>query len=186
MMKEQGEIEVICGCMFCGKSEELVRRLKRALIAKLNIQVFKPMIDNRYSEKDVVTHDGIRIDAIPIDDVIDMLSLINKDTDVVGIDEAQFFDEQLVGVCNILVDSGRRIVIAGLDQDYQGKPFGPMPELLAIADYVTKLFAVCMRCGKPASKTQRLVDNDEKILVGEKNIYEARCRDCWDPQHDKG
>ena len=181
MMKEQGEIEVICGCMFCGKSEELVRRLKRALIAKLNIQVFKPMIDNRYSEKDVVTHDGIKIDAIPIDDAIDMLSLINKDTDVVGIDEAQFFDEQLVGVCNILVDSGRRIIIAGLDQDYQGKPFGPMPELLAIADYVTKLFAVCMVCGKPASKTQRLVDSDEKILVGEKNIYEARCRDCWDP-----
>jgi thymidine kinase len=173
-----GSIEVICGSMFSGKTEELIRRLKRAQIAKLNVEIFKPKTDTRYDETAVVSHDLNSIQSTPVDSSAAIL-LLGTNTQVVGIDEAQFFDEDLPDVCNKLAQKGIRVIIAGLDMDFLGKPFGPMPALLAIAEHVTKVNAVCMQCGSPAVYSYRTVANANKILLGEKDSYEPRCRICY-------
>lgn len=173
-----GSIEVICGSMFSGKTEELIRRLRRAQIAKLNVKIFKPKTDTRYDENSVVSHDLNSIHSTPVENSASIL-LLGKDTEVVGIDEAQFFDNELPDVCNKLANMGIRVVIAGLDMDFQGKPFGPMPELMSIAELVTKVHAVCMQCGGPATYSFRTVASESKILLGEKESYEPRCRICY-------
>lgn len=174
-----GWIEVICGCMFSGKTEELIRRLRRAQIAELPVQVFKPGIDNRYADDRIVSHDTSALVAIPIAASADMLRLTNPDTRVVGIDEAQFFDADLPVACEQLALRGVRVVIAGLDMDYLGIPFGPMPQLLAVAEYVTKVHAICVHCGALATHSYRLAEGDEVVLLGEKEHYEPRCRTCY-------
>ncbi len=173
-----GSIEVVCGSMFSGKTEELIRRLKRAQIAKLNVEIFKPKTDTRYDETAVVSHDQNSIQSTPVDSSSAIL-LLRANTQVVGIDEAQFFDEELPDVCNKLAKKGIRVIIAGLDMDFLGKPFGPMPALMAIAEHVTKVNAVCMQCGGPAVYSYRTVANESKILLGEKDSYEPRCRACF-------
>ena len=173
-----GSIEVICGSMFSGKTEELIRRLRRAQIARLKVEIFKPRTDNRFHETDVVSHDFNSIHSTPVDNSSAIL-LLGSDVQVVGIDEAQFFDEELPNVCNILANRGVRVIVAGLDMDFKGKPFGPMPALMAIAESVTKLQAVCVRCGNPAQYSYRLVHDNSKILLGEKESYEPRCRVCY-------
>ncbi len=173
-----GSIEVICGSMFSGKTEELLRRLRRARIAKLNVEIFKPKTDTRYDETAVVSHDLNSIHSTPVENAASIL-LLGANTEVVGIDEAQFFDEELPGVCNVLANKGIRVIIAGLDMDFQGKPFGPVPALMAIAELVTKVHAVCMQCGGPATYSYRTVANESKILLGEKESYEPRCRLCY-------
>lgn len=173
-----GSIEVICGSMFSGKTEELIRRLKRAEIAKLNVEIFKPVTDTRYDETAVVSHNYNSIPSTPVAHSAAIL-LLRGDTQVVGIDEAQFFDEGLPDVCNELANKGIRVIVAGLDMDFTGKPFGPVPALMAIAELVTKVNAVCMRCGSPAMYSYRKVANDAKILLGEKESYEPRCRACF-------
>ena len=177
----QGWIEVIVGSMFSGKSEELIRRLRRARIARQRVQVFKPRIDTRYSTEDIVSHGEMRMESSVVDDSRQLLDQIQSDTEVVGIDEGQFFDAALPAVCSTLADRGIRVIIAGLDQDYLGKPFEPMPQLLAIAEYITKTHAICMVCGNPANHTQRLVASGDRVLVGAAGLYEARCRRCFDP-----
>ena len=177
-----GWIEVIAGSMFSGKSEELIRRLRRAQIAKRKVQIFKPRIDNRYSETHITSHSAMRIDAENIAASRELLERVAPDTEVVGIDEGQFFDVELPAVCTTLADQGKRVIVAGLDQDYLGKPFEPMPQLLAIAEYITKTLAICMVCGAPANHTQRLVASSERVLVGAQGTYEARCRHCFDPR----
>jgi len=177
-----GWIEVIVGSMFSGKSEELIRRLRRAQIARQNVQIFKPRIDNRYSETHITSHSDMRIDAENVTTSRELLDKVKAETNVVGIDEGQFFDVELPAVCNTLADQGRRVIIAGLDQDYLGKPFEPMPQLLAIAEYISKALAICMVCGAPANHTQRLVASSERVLVGAQGTYEARCRHCFDPR----
>ena len=176
-----GWIEVIAGSMFSGKSEELIRRLRRAQIAKQNVQIFKPAIDNRYSDDHITSHSEMRIPSSNVSTSRELLEAVRPDTQVVGIDEAQFFDKELPAVVNTLADQGRRVVVAGLDQDYLGRPFEPMPALLAIAEYITKTLAICMVCGGPANHTQRLIASRERVLVGATGAYEARCRDCFDP-----
>ena len=176
--KKRGSIEVICGSMFSGKTEELIRRLKRSQIAKLKVEIFKPKVDSRYSENEVVSHDKNAILSTPVDSSGNIM-LLADDVNVVGIDEAQFFDEGLVEVCNNLANRGIRVIIAGLDMDYKGIPFGPVPALCAIADDVTKVHAVCMRCGAPAYVSHRLVDNDKRVLLGEKGEYEPISRICY-------
>ena len=176
-----GWIEVIAGSMFSGKSEELIRRLRRAQIARRKVQIFKPTIDNRYSEGHIISHSEMRIASESLHSSRDLLERVLPDTEVVGIDEAQFFDIELPAVCNTLADQGKRVIVAGLDQDYLGKPFEPMPQLLAIAEYITKTLAICMVCGEPANHTQRLVKSQELVLVGATDSYEARCRRCFDP-----
>ncbi len=173
-----GSIEVICGSMFSGKTEELIRRLKRAQIAKLQVEIFKPKTDTRYDETAVVSHDLNSIPSTPVDNSSAIL-LLGANTQVVGIDEAQFFDEELPDVCNKLARKGIRVIIAGLDMDFTGKPFGPMPSLMAIAEHVTKVNAVCVCCGNPALYSFRTVANDAKVLLGEKESYEPRCRACY-------
>ena len=173
-----GSIEVICGSMFSGKTEELLRRLKRAQIAKLNIAIFKPKTDTRYDETLIVSHDQNSIPSTPVETSSAIL-LLSSDTQVVGIDEAQFFDEGLPDVCNKLAEKGIRVIVAGLDMDFLGKPFGPVPNLMAIAELVTKVNAVCVRCGSPAMYSFRKVANEAKILLGEKDSYEPRCRRCF-------
>ncbi len=173
-----GSIEVICGSMFSGKTEELIRRLKRAQIAKLNVEIFKPKTDTRYDETAVVSHDLNSIPSTPVDSSSAIL-LLGTNTQVVGIDEAQFFDDELPEVCNKLALKGIRVVIAGLDMDFLGKPFGPMPALMAIAEHVTKVNAVCMQCGSPAVYSYRTVASEAKVLLGEKESYEPRCRACY-------
>jgi thymidine kinase len=173
-----GSIEVICGSMFSGKTEELIRRLKRAEIAKLNVEIFKPTTDTRYDETAVVSHNYNSITATPVDHSAAIL-LLKADTQVVGIDEAQFFDEGLTEVCNTLANKGYRVIVAGLDMDFTGKPFGPVPALMAIAELVTKVNAVCVRCGNPAMYSFRRVASEAKILLGEKESYEPRCRVCF-------
>src|SRR5688572_7146534 len=182
-----GLIEVICGPMFSGKTEELIRRLRRAKIARQRVVVFKPRIDNRYDEIQIVSHSSQKISSIPVEDPSAMahcLEHLDAPVDVVGVDEAQFFDESLVPFVERLANAGTRVVIAGLDQDYLGRPFGAMPNLLAVADVVTKQYAVCVVCGAPASKSQRIADekipevSDEQVLVGAEQLYEARCRRC--------
>lgn len=170
-----GHIEVICGSMFSGKTEELIRRIRRAEIAKQRVKVFKPKIDNRYSEFSIVSHDETSYPSEIIENVEDILEK-SFDCEVIGIDEAQFFDNDLVRVCQGLADSGKRVIVAGLDQDYKANPFEPMPQLLAVAEYITKTLAVCVICGAPANRTQRVSDSNERVLVGGKNHYEARCR----------
>jgi thymidine kinase len=180
----EGWIEVICGGMFSGKSEELIRRIRRAKIAKLNVQAFKPAIDDRYHCEAIASHNGLIADAMPIRRASEILSLVRPETDVVAIDEVQFFEPEIVDICQQLADSGKRVICAGLDQDFRGKPFGPTPILLAVAEYVTKLQAICVKCGAPASRTQRLIngrpaaEDDPVILVGALEQYEARCRHC--------
>ncbi len=173
-----GRIEVICGSMFSGKSEELIRRLKRANFAKQRVEVFKPALDTRYSEEDVVSHDHNVISSTPIDSSASIL-LLTSEVDVVGIDEAQFFDDYIIDVCKDLAARGIRVIVAGLDMDFRGVPFGPMPALCAIADDVTKVHAICVRCGAEAYISHRLVDNDKRVMLGEAHEYEPLCRDCY-------
>lgn len=180
-----GWIEVICGSMFSGKTEELIRRLKRAQIARQKLQCFKPVIDDRYSKEHITSHDASKILSVPVERAIEILDMVDDNTRVVGIDEGQFFDEAIVDVCQKLANRGIRVVVAGLDMDYMGQPFEPMPRLLAAAEYVTKLSAVCVVCGGPAARTQRKVSQGERIAVGSRDIYEARCRMCHDPLEDQ-
>ncbi len=175
---QAGWIEVVAGCMFSGKTEELIRRLKRAVIAKQHVEIFKPTIDTRYHIENIVSHNHNSIRSTPVSSAKEII-LRAVDCNVVGIDEAQFFGSELAEVCNMLAFSGKRVIVAGLDMDFAGKPFGPMPELMAIADYVSKVHAICMVCGAPAGYSYRLVNNNETLLLGETNIYEARCRTCF-------
>ena len=174
----RGWIEVICGSMFSGKTEELIRRLRRARIANLKVEIFKPVIDIRYDPVDIVSHDENVIRSTPIESSQEIL-LLSQDVDVVGIDEAQFFDEGIVEVCNQLAFKGIRIIVAGLDMDFSGKPFGQIPQLLAVADYITKLHAICVKCGNIASYSYRKSPEDTQVVLGEKNNYEPRCRYCY-------
>ncbi|GEM00993.1 thymidine kinase [Halolactibacillus halophilus] len=184
IMKQSGWVELICGSMFSGKSEELIRRIKRATYGNLTVRVFKPAIDNRYHEESVVSHNGNSILARPVEKATDILDHITDDIDVIGIDEIQFFDEAIVSIVDQLADLGHRVIVAGLDTDFRGEPFGVMPELMAMSEMVTKLNAICPRCGSPASRTQRLIDgepasyDDPIILVGASESYEPRCRHC--------
>lgn len=175
--KDTGWIEVICGCMFSGKTEELIRRLKRAEIAKMNVKIFKPMIDNRYSLNEIVSHSEKSMPSELVENANEILEKA-KDAQIVGIDEAQFFNEDLIKVCEQLANDGKRVIVAGLDQDYQGIPFDPIPQLLGIAEYITKTLAICVECGNPANRTQRKVASSERVLVGAADSYEARCRKC--------
>jgi thymidine kinase len=177
-----GWIEVITGSMFSGKSEELIRRLRRAQIARQRVQIFKPAIDNRYSDDQIVSHSAMTIPSEPVSSARALAAQVRDDTEVVGIDEGQFFDADLPAVATALARAGKRVIIAGLDTDYLGKPFEPMPQLLAIAEYITKTLAICMVCGGPANHTQRLVASTERVLVGASGTYEARCRHCFDPE----
>lgn len=178
---QSGWIEVIAGCMFSGKTEELMRRLRRAKIARLPVQTFKPRIDARYAKEEIASHDQTRFQAQPVMDVEEILTLVEPATRVVGIDEGQFLGDELPTVAALLADQGRRVIIAGLDTDWRGRPFGPMPQLMAIAEVVDKPHAICRICGGPATRTQRLVASDEDILVGSFEAYEARCRAHFDP-----
>jgi thymidine kinase len=179
-----GWVEVIAGSMFSGKSEELIRRLRRAKIARQKVQVFKPDIDSRFSDDHIVSHSEMRHESTRIRTAAEVLTKLEPGTEVVGIDEGQFFDDALVGVANELAGRGIRVIIAGLDQDYTGKPFEPMPQLLAIAEYITKTHAICMRCGQPANYSQRTFESEERVAVGASDKYEARCRACFVPHAD--
>jgi thymidine kinase len=180
-----GWIEVIAGSMFSGKSEELIRRLRRARIARQQVQVFKPRIDDRFAPNDIVSHSEQRHESIPVSTSQELFDLVNLDTQVVGIDEGQFFDAGLVDVVNRLAARGVRVIIAGLDQDYTGKPFEPMPQLLAIAEYITKTHAICVVCGQTANYSQRTFESEERVAVGASGMYEARCRNCFVPHADR-
>lgn len=180
----RGRIELICGSMFSGKTEEMIRRLRRAVIARQQVQAFKPAIDARYHAGKVTSHDGLHFEAQPVSRSIDILPAVDPETDVVGIDEVQFFDDEIINVCELLAERGKRVICAGLDLDFRGLPFGPMPELLARAEDVSKLHAICVVCGEDASRTQRLIEgrpaafDDPIVLVGAAEVYEARCRKC--------
>ena len=177
-VSRKGYIEVICGSMFSGKTEELIRRLKRAKFANQRVEIFKPKLDVRYSEEDVVSHDSNAIRSTPVDSSGNIL-LMAADVDVVGIDEAQFFDHNLVDVCRQLADNGVRVIVAGLDMDYRGVPFGPMPALMATAEYVTKVHAICVRCGNLAHHSHRLTADNQLVMLGEKDTYQPICRHCF-------
>ena len=182
--KDHGWIEVVAGPMYSGKTEELIRRIRRAEIAKQKVQVFKPEIDNRYSKQDVVSHAGDKIQSVPVKSSKEILKKLLDDTDVIGIDEAQFFDDSLVEIVSKIANNNRRFICAGLDMDFKGEPFGPMPKLMAIAEFVDKIQAVCMVCNNPATRTQRLINgkpakkSDPVVLIGAQESYEARCRKC--------
>ena len=176
--KKAGSIEVICGSMFSGKTEELIRRMKRAQFANQKVEIYKPCIDVRYSDDQVVSHDAHSIPSTPIDSPASML-LLSSDVEVVGIDEAQFFDDTIVEVVQTLANRGVRVIIAGLDTDFMGKPFGPMPALMAVAEDVQKVHAICMKCGSPANHSHRLSESDQLVVLGEKDIYEPLCRHCF-------
>jgi thymidine kinase len=176
-----GWIEAICGPMFSGKSEELMRRLRRAMIARKRVQVFKPAIDDRYSGDEIVSHTEMRMKSETVYKVSDILSQLDWRTQVVGIDEANFLGQELVEIATRLADSGKQVIVAGLDTDYMGRPFPPMPDLLTLAESITKTLAICMRCGNPAKHTQRLVESSDLIVVGAAGMYEARCRRCFEP-----
>ena len=178
----RGWIEVVTGSMFSGKSEELIRRLRRAQIAKQKVQIFKPLIDDRYSADHIVSHSEMRIPSENVKNSDELVKHVHDDTEVVGIDEGQFFDANLPAACNTLASQGKRVIVSGLDQDYLGRPFEPMPQLLAIAEFITKTLAICMVCGAPANHTQRLVASHERVVVGGQGTYEARCRHCFDPR----
>ncbi len=173
-----GWIEVITGSMFSGKTEELIRRLRRAQIAQQKVEIFKPAIDNRYSEVEIVSHDAKSIKSVPVSSAKEILEKLS-DAEVVGIDEAQFFDDDIIDVCNTLANKGIRVIVAGLDMDFRGKPFGPMPQLMAIAEYVTKVHAICMRCGALAHYSHRISKSDKLVEIGEKDKYEPLCRSCY-------
>lgn len=177
-MMRRGRVEVVCGSMFSGKTEELIRRLRRAQFAKQRVEIFKPALDVRYSEQEVVSHEGTSILSTPVDSSASIL-LMGQESDVVGIDEAQFFDEHIVEVCNELASKGIRVIVAGLDLDFKGQPFGPMPALLAIADEVTKVHAICVRCGALAYVSHRIVAGEKQVMLGEKQEYEPLCRECY-------
>jgi thymidine kinase len=177
--RHRGWLEVICGSMFSGKTEELIRRLTRARIARQRVEIFKPALDTRYHDQDVVSHNQTSIRSTPVQSPAEILLLAGGSTDVVGIDEAQFFDESLVEVCRQLADSGIRVIVAGLDMDYRGRPFGPMPALLATAEFVTKVHAVCVCCGELAAYSYRIAASEKQVLLGETDSYEARCRPCF-------
>ena len=177
----RGWIEVICGSMFSGKSEELIRRLRRAEIARQKVQVFKPRIDDRFDEDHIVSHSRQRISSQRVTTSAELYAAVEPGTRVVGIDEAQFYDDGLLDVCQRLASEGRRVIIAGLDQDYLGRPFEPIPQLLAVAEYITKTLAICIQCGAPANHSQRLIASEERVVVGAEDVYEARCRACFDP-----
>ena len=177
--KKKGWIEVVCGSMFSGKTEELLRRIKRAQIANQNIKMFKPAVDTRYANRAVVSHNANSIDSQPIKNSKDILKHIDAETEVVGVDEVQFFDDDIVGICNQIANRGIRVVVAGLDMDYLGKPFGPIQGLMATAEYVTKVKAICVNCGGLAHNSLRKVANDNTVMLGEKNEYVALCRDCF-------
>jgi thymidine kinase len=181
---KRGSIEVITGSMFSGKTEELIRRLRRAQFAGLKVEIFKPSLDKRYSETRVVSHDDKSILSTPVDNASSIL-LLADNVHVVGIDEAQFFDNSIVSVCNTLADTGIRVVVAGLDMDFMGKPFGPMPALLSIAEYITKVHAICMRCGNLAQYSYRKSEDAQVVLLGEKNLYEPLCRNCYNEALNK-
>ncbi|MBI4915598.1 MAG: thymidine kinase [Acidobacteria bacterium] len=176
-----GYVEVVTGSMFSGKSEELIRRLRRAIIARQRVQVFKPALDDRYAAAQVVSHSRWRLEAERVQAASDIIARLDPRTEVIGIDEAQFFGADLVRVCGHLADLGKRVIVAGLDMDFRGEPFGPMPQLLAVAEEVEKVHAICARCGAPASYTQRLTAAQEQVVVGAADIYEARCRRCFEP-----
>ncbi len=177
-MSHRGRVEVICGSMFSGKTEELIRRMKRAQFAHQKVEIFKPAIDTRYSDDDVVTHEGVAIPSTPVENSASIL-LLGSNSDVIGIDEAQFFDENLPSICNRLAEKGIRVIVAGLDVDYMGKPFGPMPNLCAIADEVMKVHAICVRCGSLAYISHRKVAGDQQVQLGATNEYEPLCRECY-------
>lgn len=181
---QEGWIEVICGSMFSGKTEELIRRLNRAKIARQKVEIFKPVIDVRYSVDEVVSHNENSIRSTPVDTASNII-LLTGDVDVVGIDEAQFFDMALIEVCNQLANMGIRVIVAGLDMDFKGKPFGPVPQLMAVAEYVTKVHAICMRCGSLANFSHRLSPDEKLVVLGEKNEYEPLCRECFIEQNKK-
>jgi thymidine kinase len=183
--RETGWIEVIAGCMFSGKTEELIRRLRRAKIAKQKVVIFKPNIDTRYSTNSIVSHSEQSLPSILIKDVKEILDLV-EDAQVIGIDEAQFFSSDLVNVCNQLADDGKRVIVAGLDMDYRGVPFEPIPQILSVAEYITKPLAICVECGNPADRTQRKTSSSERVIVGAADVYEARCRKChYIPNEEK-
>jgi len=176
-----GGIEVIAGSMFSGKSEELIRRLRRAVIGRQKVQVFKPSVDVRFGREEIVSHSEMRLPSIPVSSSAELEERVDPDTDVVGIDEGQFFDVGLTAVAERLADRGKRVIVAGLDTDYRGAPFEPIPSLMAVAEDVTKTHAICMVCGGTANNTQRLVDSAERVVVGAQGVYEARCRRCFEP-----
>ncbi len=179
-----GWIEVIAGSMFSGKSEELIRRLNRARIARQKVQVFKPKIDARYSKEEIASHSGQTHGSMPVSTTAEMMSQILDDTQVVGIDEGQFFDMAIVDAVNQLAESGKRVIVAGLDQDYTGRPFEPMPQLLSVAEFITKTHAICVKCGSTANYSQRTVESESRVEVGASDKYEARCRKCFIPHAD--
>jgi thymidine kinase len=176
-----GSIEVITGSMFSGKSEELIRRVRRAQIAKQTVQLFKPKVDARYSADEIVSHSDMKMPSQVVASAAEIVAAVGPDTDVVAIDEGQFFDAAIVEVANALANEGRRVIVAGLDQDFRGRPFEPMPQLMAVAEYVDKTLAICMRCGAPANRSQRLVARSDRVVVGGAHEYEARCRSCFEP-----
>jgi thymidine kinase len=178
---DSGWVEVITGSMFSGKSEELIRRVRRAEIARQKVQLFKPRVDSRYANDQIVSHSDMKMPSLVVGSAHEILERLDPTTEVVGIDEGQFFDHGLVEVVNQLADRGLRVIVAGLDQDYRGRPFEPMPQLLAIAEYVDKTLAICMRCGAPANRSQRLVADTHRVVVGGAERYEARCRRCFEP-----
>jgi thymidine kinase len=182
--RSAGWIEVIAGSMFSGKSEELIRRLRRAKIARQKVQVFKPEIDKRFSQNHIVSHSEMKHESTNVRTAADVLANVDPDTEVVGIDEAQFFDNELIAIVNELAERGLRVIVAGLDQDYTGKPWEPMPQLLAVAEYITKTHAICVKCGQPANYTQRTFESEERVAVGGEGMYEARCRQCFVPHAD--
>ena len=177
----EGWVEVICGPMFSGKSEELIRRVTRSKIARIPVQVFKPQLDNRFADTEVVSHSEWKVEALPVSSATEMLRAVTTDTRVIGIDEGQFFDEHLVEVVDNLATTGKQVIVAGLDTDYLRRPFEPIPSLCDRAEYVTKMLAVCHRCGGPALYTQRIVQSDDLVVLGAQDAYEARCRMCYDP-----
>ena len=178
---DAGWVEVITGSMFSGKSEELIRRIRRAQIARQKVQIFKPRVDSRYADDQIVSHSDMKMPSLVVASSSEILERLDGTTEVVGIDEGQFFDTGLVEVVNHLADRGLRVIVAGLDQDYRGRPFDPMPQLLAVAEYVDKTLAICMRCGAPANRSQRLVADTDRVVVGGSEQYEARCRRCFQP-----
>lgn len=190
-ISKSGWLELITGPMYCGKSEEMIRRLRRVKIARHTAQVFKPRLDDRYDRTNVVSHNGASIEAIAVDRPEDILDRVKADTEVVGIDEIQFFSPDIVAVCEQLADQGKRVIIAGLDRDFRGEPFGPVPELMARSEYIEKLHAICIKCGEPATRTQRLIEgepaayDDPVIMVGAQEVYEARCRSCHEVKESK-
>lgn len=183
-IEQFGWIEVICGSMFSGKTEELIRRIRRVQIAKMDTIIFKPKIDNRYSPKQVVSHNQMKLDSQIVETADEILTKSQK-AEVVAIDEAQFFDNDIIEICKLLAKQKKRVIVAGLDTDYRGEPFGPMPHLICEADYVDKLRAICVVCGNPATYTQRTSKDRQRVVIGETDIYEARCRNCYEPPEEE-